>query len=91
MVMGNPRLTLSTLNWTLAMVSPVPAVAVAVTGRLPETVAPEAGVVITTVVDVLLTVIPTGAEVVVLFAESVATAVRVCEPLLSLVESSTMV
>src|SRR5450631_4184050 len=84
-------LTLSNLNCTLAIDSPGAGVAVAETVTLlPDTVAPAAGAVIATVVTALLTVILTGADGIALFAESVATAVRVCVPLVSFVLSSTM-
>jgi hypothetical protein len=88
-VTGAPRLTLSTLNCTLLMDSPVPAVAVAVTVTLPEAVAPAMGDVIATAVLVLLTVMLTGDDVAMLPPESVATATRECVALVNLVESST--
>ena len=80
----------STLNWTLAMVSPVPRVAVADTEMLPETVALAAGAVIEIAVVWLLTVTDTPAEVTTLFALSVATAVMTWLAFVSLVVSSTM-
>ena len=80
----------STLNWTLAIVRPVAAVAAAVTVTLPETVALAASEVIETAVGWLLTVTDTPAEVTTLFALSVATAVMTWLALVSLVVSSTM-
>ena len=72
------------------IVRPVAADAVADSGTFfPETVAPGAGAVIATV-GLLFTVKPTGADVVLLLAESVAIAVTVCGPLASLVVSSAM-
>jgi hypothetical protein len=69
--------------------------AVAVTGTVPDTVAPLPGELIATVGAVvsgggpLDTVTVSGAEVLVLPAVSRARAVRVCEPLLAVVVSQT--
>ena len=77
----------STLNWTLAIVRPVAAVAVAVTVTLPETVALAAGAVTVTTGAGLLTVIGTALEVTLAPEESIITAVKACVPLIHLVAS----
>jgi hypothetical protein len=78
------------LNCTLAIVKPVTADALADTATLlPHTVAPGAGAVIDTA-GLLFTVTLTAGDVALLFAESVATAVKLCTPLFSFVVSSAM-
>ena len=74
--------------------TPLSSVAVAVTVVDPDTVAPSAGAVKPTVGGrsgpVLVTVTVLAVEVVVWLVVSVATAVRVCEPLLVVVVSQLM-
>jgi hypothetical protein len=81
-----PRLAPS--NWNCTLATPTLLAAVAVTVRVPETLAPLAGEVIDTVggaVLVLFTVTVTLALVVLLPAVSLAIARSVCEPLLDVV------
>ena len=90
-VTAPPWLMLSSLNCTPLILNPLTAAAVAVTTTwLPDTVAPFAGTVIETL-GLLLTVIPTAAELLLVLLVSVAIAVTVCDPLLSFVVSSTSV
>jgi len=84
-----PRLDPSNKNCTDAI--PVPALALAVTEIVPETVAPAVGEVMDTVIGavlVLFTVIDTPALVALLFAVSVAIAVSVCFPFATFVVSN---
>ena len=87
-VNADPTDVPSTLNCTLAIVNPVAAVALAVSVTLdPDIVAPLTGAVTDTVgaAAVLLTVTVTAAEVPVVPAESVATAVMVWVPFVRVV------
>ena len=85
-VSSEPRLAPSTRNWTPT--TPTLSEAEALTVVDPDTVAPDAGAVMLTdggVVSAFETVTLTGDEVVRLPAASRAVAVRVCEPLATVV------
>jgi hypothetical protein len=81
LVTAEPCATPSTRNCTRLMTNPDPAFATADRVTLPDRVTPETGEVMATVVEVLLTVMLTGADVLLPPLESVASAVSVCAPL----------